>query len=84
MRGEITTAQRAARKAARAAKAGTSAKTCQQCHQLFGEGGKVGPDITGANRADIDYLMVNIVDPRAVIPKDYQVTNIWLKAEEIL
>src|SRR5262249_7313930 len=24
------------------------AKTCQQCHTLFGVGGKVGPDITGA------------------------------------
>ena len=28
------------------------AKTCQQCHTLFGVGGKVGPDITGSNRAE--------------------------------
>src|SRR5206468_12838385 len=27
------------------------AKTCQQCHTLFGTGGKVGPDITGSQRA---------------------------------
>ena len=28
------------------------AKTCQQCHTLYGVGGKVGPDITGSNRAE--------------------------------
>lgn len=60
------------------------AKTCQQCHTLFGEGGKIGPDITGANRADLDYLMVNIIDPSAVIPKDYQVTNVWTKEGDVL
>src|SRR5262249_33659441 len=27
------------------------AKVCQQCHTLYGLGGKVGPDITGSNRA---------------------------------
>ncbi len=50
------------------------AKTCQQCHTLFGTGGKVGPDITGANRANLDYLLSNIVDPSAVMAKDYQPT----------
>jgi len=54
-------------------------KTCMQCHTLFGEGGKVGPDLTGSNRQDIDYLMVNIVDPSAVIAKDYMVSNIYMK-----
>ena len=59
------------------------AKTCMQCHQLFGEGGKVGPDITGANRADIDYLMVNIVDPSAVISKDYMVSLVYMKDDDV-
>lgn len=48
------------------------AKTCQQCHTLFGEGGKVGPDITGANRRDLNYLLSNILDPSAVMAKEYQ------------
>lgn len=48
------------------------AKTCQQCHTLFGTGGKVGPDITGANRANLEYLLSNVVDPSAVMAKDYQ------------
>ncbi len=47
-------------------------KTCGQCHVLFGEGGKVGPDITGSNRADLDYLLLNILDPNAEIAADYR------------
>jgi putative membrane-bound dehydrogenase-like protein len=55
------------------------AKTCQQCHTLFGVGGKVGPDITGANRQDLNYLLENIIDPSAVIPKEYMASRIDLK-----
>lgn len=49
-------------------------KTCAQCHQLYGTGGKVGPDITGSNRANLDYLLENIYDPSSVIPKEYAAT----------
>ncbi|MEO8494997.1 MAG: PVC-type heme-binding CxxCH protein [Planctomycetota bacterium] len=49
-------------------------KTCASCHTLFGEGGKVGPDITGSNRVNLDYLLTNIVDPSAVLGKDYRMT----------
>lgn len=52
------------------------AKTCQQCHTLFSTGGKVGPDITGSNRANLDYLLSNILDPSAVMAKEYQPTVI--------
>jgi putative heme-binding domain-containing protein len=55
------------------------AKTCQQCHTLYGIGGKVGPDITGSNRANLDYLLENVLDPSAVIPNDYRATLIELK-----
>ncbi|MDB5310620.1 MAG: hypothetical protein JWO38_4822 [Gemmataceae bacterium] len=54
------------------------AKTCQQCHTLYGGGGKVGPDITGSNRANLDYLLENIFDPSAVIPKEYAATRLAL------
>ena len=59
-------------------------KTCQQCHTLYGEGGKVGPDITGSNRSDVEYVLSNVIDPSAVIAKDYQVTNIWTKDGEVV
>ena len=52
------------------------ARTCQQCHTLFGTGGKVGPDITGSNRANLDYLLSNVIDPSAVMAKEYRPTVI--------
>jgi putative heme-binding domain-containing protein len=60
---------------------GVFSRTCQQCHALFGEGGKVGPDITGSNRSDLDYILQNIIDPNAVIPNDYRTSNIETKDE---
>lgn len=47
------------------------AKTCSQCHKLFGAGGDIGPELTGANRRDLDYVLSNILDPSAVMPKEY-------------
>jgi putative membrane-bound dehydrogenase-like protein len=54
----------------------TFMKTCAVCHRLFGEGNLVGPDLTGANRKDRDYLLVNIVDPSAVIRKEFISYNV--------
>jgi putative membrane-bound dehydrogenase-like protein len=47
------------------------ARTCQQCHTLLGTGSKVGPELTGSNRADLDYVLSNVLDPSALIGKDY-------------
>ena len=52
------------------------AKTCQQCHTLFGTGSKVGPELTGSNRANLDYILSNLLDPSALIGKEYQATVI--------
>lgn len=46
-------------------------KHCSTCHQLFGEGTKLGPDLTSANRADRDFLLVSLVDPSSVIRKEF-------------
>jgi putative membrane-bound dehydrogenase-like protein len=48
--------------------------TCASCHRLFGTGGDIGPDLTGAGRKDLDYLLSNVVDPSAVVNKDYMMT----------
>lgn len=50
------------------------ARACAACHKLFGEGGDVGPEITGANRTNVEYLLENILDPSGLVPKDYQLT----------
>ena len=52
------------------------AKTCQQCHTLFGTGGKVGPELTGSNRANLDYVLSNVLDSSVLVGKDYQTTII--------
>jgi putative heme-binding domain-containing protein len=52
------------------------ARVCQQCHTLFGTGGSVGPDITGANRGDLEYLLQNMVDPNAVLPNEYRASTV--------
>ncbi len=60
------------------------AQSCQQCHLLFGTGGKVGPDITGSNRNNLDYLLQNVVDPNALIGKDYQATQVQTEDDQII
>jgi putative membrane-bound dehydrogenase-like protein len=46
-------------------------KNCATCHVLFGEGNRIGPDLTSANRKDRDFLLVSIVDPSVQIRKEY-------------
>jgi putative heme-binding domain-containing protein len=46
-------------------------KHCGTCHQLFGSGNKIGPELTTANRGDTAALLGNIVDPSAVIRREY-------------
>lgn len=47
-------------------------KTCANCHRLFDAGTAVGPDITGSQRHNLDYILENILDPSAVVASDYQ------------
>jgi putative heme-binding domain-containing protein len=52
------------------------ARTCATCHSLFDTGGKIGPDLTGSQRANPEYILTKVLDPNAVVPQDYQVTMI--------
>lgn len=53
--------------------------SCATCHMLKGEGGVLGPDLTGSGRANIDYLLENIIAPSSVVPADYRMTVVTLK-----
>jgi len=59
-------------------------RTCAQCHKLYGEGGEIGPDITGSNRNNLDYLLTNMLDPNAEIPNDYRTTILRTKDNRVL
>jgi putative heme-binding domain-containing protein len=51
-------------------------KTCASCHLLYGDGAKIGPDLTGSNRANLDYILLNSVDPSYDVPAGYRMVSI--------
>lgn len=44
---------------------------CGKCHRFFGEGGEVGPDLTGYERSNFDFLSLAVVDPSAAIREEF-------------
>ncbi|MDQ3623839.1 MAG: c-type cytochrome [Verrucomicrobiota bacterium] len=66
-------------------KAMYSATLCASCHQFNGEGGNVGPDLTGAaNRYTLRDLLENIIEPSKVISDQYGSEQIDKKDGAIL
>jgi putative heme-binding domain-containing protein len=57
---------------------------CSACHSMYGNGGKIGPDLTGSGRANLDYLLENMVDPSAVVSADYCLSIITLADGRVL
>jgi putative heme-binding domain-containing protein len=57
---------------------------CASCHMLYGKGGKLGPDLTGSGRTNLDYLLENIVDPSSAVSADYRLNVIHLKDGRVL
>lgn len=53
-------------------------QNCGKCHVLFDTGGDIGPNITGANRTNINYWLENILEPNALIGRAYQTTTFIL------
>ncbi len=49
-------------------------RTCAACHALFGEGGRIGPELTGGQRSNPEYLLSKLLDPNFAVPRDFQVT----------
>ncbi len=53
---------------------------CGSCHKLFGQGGDLGPDLTGYDRRDANYLALHIVDPNIEIREGY--TNFGIRTQD--
>lgn len=49
-------------------------RQCANCHRIFDSGGRIGPELTGSQRGNLDYILENLADPSAVVPRDYLVT----------
>jgi len=44
---------------------------------LFNEGGRIGPDLTGSGRKQVDYLLSNLLDPSAEIDPAYRLATLF-------
>ncbi|MBX3422264.1 MAG: c-type cytochrome [Pirellulaceae bacterium] len=57
---------------------------CSQCHRLLGSGSQIGPDLTGGNRQDLDFWLENIVDPSAVVARDFYMSTLQMVDGRVL
>ncbi len=82
--------KKTARYAALAAKAGDTAKgkvvvlLCQSCHMINGQGGQIGPNLSGAGAMGVEAVLRNIIDPNAAIEAAYRIFQVKLKAGEVI
>lgn len=49
-------------------------KNCGNCHKLFDDGRAVGPELTGSQRKNVEYILENLLDPSAVVGRDFKMT----------
>jgi putative membrane-bound dehydrogenase-like protein len=59
-------------------------QVCALCHTLYGEGAKIGPDLTGSGRNNLDYLLENVIDPSAIVGADFKMVVVTMKDGRIL
>ncbi len=57
---------------------------CASCHRFFGEGRMIGPDLTGSQRSNLDYLLDNIVDPSGVVTADFRTSIVLMEDGRVL
>ncbi len=57
---------------------------CAKCHRLYGQGENIGPDLTGSNRSNLDYLVENVVDPSAIVQSNYRVSVVAMDDGRVL
>jgi putative membrane-bound dehydrogenase-like protein len=82
--------QKTARFTALSAKAGDPAKgkvlvsLCQSCHMINGQGGQIGPNLSGAGAMGMEAVIRNIIEPNAAIEAAYRIFQVKLKAGEVI
>jgi len=56
--------------------------SCAVCHTFNGQGGKVGPDLTGIGARDRAEILIDILDPNRSVEANYQLWNVSTKEGE--
>ena len=57
-------------------------ETCAKCHVLFGEGRKVGPELTGIERGNREAMIQAIVDPSAAVLPEFMASTFTIREDE--
>lgn len=57
---------------------------CANCHKLYSKGQAVGPELTGSDRGNLNYLLENLVDPSATVAADFRVSVINLSSGRVI
>jgi hypothetical protein len=55
------------------------AANCVNCHTFNGQGGKIGPDLTGVGARDRSDILVDILDPNRSVEANYRLWNVTTK-----
>jgi putative heme-binding domain-containing protein len=55
---------------------------CAVCHVFNGQGGKVGPDLTGIGARDRGEILTEILDPNRSVEATYRMWNVTTKGSE--
>ncbi len=56
--------------------------TCAVCHTFNGQGGKVGPDLSGVGARDRGEILVDILDPNRSVEANYRMWSVTTKDDE--
>jgi putative membrane-bound dehydrogenase-like protein len=59
-------------------------KHCGNCHTLHGEGAKIGPDLTTADRKNRDALLLNVLDPSGYVRPEFVSQTVVLTDGRVL
>lgn len=54
-------------------------QACASCHRFLKEGNTIGPELTGADRKNTEWLLTQIVDPNAFIRPEYVNHSVEMK-----
>lgn len=60
------------------------AARCASCHMLFGQGGTLGPELTGKERDNMQNMLLNIIDPNASLREGYTLFQIKTRNDRTL
>lgn len=57
---------------------------CMSCHMINGQGGLIGPNLSGAGAMGMEGVIRNIIDPNAAIEAAYRIYQVKLKSGEVV